>query len=169
MRRVLSVALCIGCGGRVGPSGGDATGSPDSGGTSGSEIIGEAGAGGSTDPGRPCDVIGAKRAASPSEMTQYCVCTLAGQVLLWRCYGPAPNAPRPQATCKNLLSVSGTGNGSCFVSWSNCSDSKDYSISCVSGDCNCLVQAQPTAFLEPRDTCPESKADFNMLCGWNLQ
>lgn len=154
--------LVASCGGAVpalADAGGDtpdASGSPTSGGGVG--------------PGPACDTPGERRPAAPSEMAQYCICSPMGEdLLIWECYGPPPSAPTPQATCNYTTVQPGTGNGSCVVSWEHCSDGQVYSLSCIDSVCYCLVQGQVTVNLEPLQSCPESEADLNSLCGWNLQ
>ena len=113
---------------------------------------------------------GQQRPAMPCEMAQVCICTPMGaEKSVWDCYGPSPSAPKPQATCNSTTVNPGTGQGSCYVSWQDCSDGHVYAIDCVETSCECLVQGQVTELLAPSSTCPEKKSDLNMLCGWDLQ
>lgn len=129
------------------------------------------GSGGSPAFGVTCDSVGARRPATPSEMAEYCICTaVAEEVVVWVCYGPSPTAVEPDATCLYTTVDPGTGDGSCYVSWKNCSDGQIYGMTCVDHDCHCLVEGTYTSVnLEPRDACPETKADLDALCGWSLQ
>jgi len=125
--------------------------------------------GGGPGVGPECTVEGDRRPAIPNERADYCVCSRSGENLIWHCYGPPSDAPKPEATCSYTTVNPGTGHGSCIVSWGNCSDSRIYLISCVERVCHCIVEGKVTFQLEPRDTCPEQKADVNVLCGWRLQ
>jgi hypothetical protein len=174
-----------GGGGMVsGSGGGGVVSGSDSGSTSGGATSASAGGGPQwTDAGPPAQIVcttqGQRRDATAEENAQYCVCEPVSQVegtqtttwLLWSCYGPSPSTPKPSPTTCTFTDVNpGSGDGSCWVNWSSCSNGKNYSFSCVDHYCKCLVQgASTTVFVEPRNSCPEDKASLNALCGWNLQ
>jgi hypothetical protein len=172
-------ALACGCGGRAKEPG--AVVSSSSGGTGsvnagsaddGSADAGSSGAVSGGNPGPPpaCVQAGTRRSATSAEMAQYCLCSpVGGDELAWECYGPSPTAARPETTCTYTSVNQGTGQGSCSVSWEKCSDAQVYAILCIDSYCQCTVQGIPTAMLAPMQTCPESKADLNALCGWKLQ
>ena len=164
------VALLISCGGNAqgdgpsAPSGG--AGMPGTGSGSGNaQAAGAAGASKPPPSEQVCANEGERREPRADEKAKYCVCE---KDLLWRCYGPAPDDTQAQAACSDVLVNQGS-NGSCLVIWQACSDGKLYSVSCVDRLCYCLIQGEPTAELEPRDSCPESLTDFNETCGWQLK
>jgi hypothetical protein len=177
----LASGFLLGCGGRAGSSRpppaaedtlegspGDAGGA-DAPGRSGTSEGGNV-SGGSPGLGPICDSAGTRRPATAAEMSQYCVCESMAEDLIWECYGPSPSASKPQATCMYTDVNPGTGQGSCFVNWSSCSDGNVYSFTCIDHVCNCFVQGKQTMFaIEARDTCPESKQELDTLCGWDLQ
>jgi hypothetical protein len=126
-------------------------------------------AGGSAGPPPACDDAGIRRAATPAEMAQYCLCTAMGEdELVWECYGPSPSAPKPQATCAYTTVNPGSGQGSCSVTWENCSDGKVYGVLCIESYCQCTVQGMASTQLGPMQTCPEDKGTLDSLCGWDL-
>lgn len=156
------VDLIGGCGGRSATTDQGLDGSA-------SGTNGDVSYGGSPGLGPSCDDAGARRDASPAEMSQYCVCTPKGEeFLVWECYGPSPSTPKPNASCP-YTTVNAGNDGSCYVSWEKCSDGQVYAISCVDTYCWCLVQGIETVQLEPMQGCPEDKNTLNQLCGWELQ
>ncbi len=171
----LICALTCACGGRSrGSPGGESSGAGSaiedaSAGAAVDDASGPNTSGGNPGPLPPCSPEGARRAATAGEMAQYCLCTSIGEDLAWECYGPPPTGAPPATTCTYSTEDPGTGQGSCYSSWEKCSDNKVYAISCVDSHCQCLVQGVPSAQLAPMQICPAQKADFNLLCGWNLQ
>lgn len=137
---------------------------------------GAPGAASATRPPRPAPTapadctIGDRRDAMGPEAAEakYCVCEAEDAVgKVWRCYGPAAGAPRPKADCSWSFVQPGDA-ASCFVSWSECSDGRVYSLSCVNRFCVCLVNGKAGAELEPGTRCPEEVSQLNELCGWSL-
>ncbi len=180
---VALAALAVACGGHTvdqptqDPSSGSSN--PSDSGSSGSSTAPfttmtgaaggmQAGPDGAPPPDAVCSAVGDRRNATPSEMAQYCVCEKDLTYLLWRCYGPSPSAPSPQASCTETL-VNPGSQGSCLVDWHMCSDGKTYALSCTGGaECYCLIDSRIAVTVPPMDMCPESKPELNKLCGWQL-
>ena len=172
--RLTPIWVGLACGGQTTNVGGDGSpaspeGSATAPGTTGGLASGEDG----SPPAQvTCDTAGERRDAAASEDAQYCVCEkdMAGafSYLLWRCYGPSPTGPAPQASCAETFMNPG-GQGSCTVDWNSCSDGHVYMVSCDNSICYCLVDGKVTVSLEALSSCPETKSQIDSLCGWKLQ
>lgn len=106
---------------------------------------------------------GERREAMAGEDGSECVCQDIG---FWACYGVSDSrAIGGDATCKDHLSIT---QGDCVKSWGNCDDRHTYMVTCPRGVCLCIVDATIVGELEPGTECPQSIAEANRACGWNL-
>lgn len=106
---------------------------------------------------------GERRVAAPTEEGNECVCIERG---FWDCYGVPPSRQvGGRASCKSQLTV---GGEQCDLTISDCSDTRTYSLRCLSDYCLCIVNAEPVGELEAGTPCITSIDDANRLCSWSL-
>lgn len=125
--------------------------------------------------GTECDQEDARRISA----NDYCVCEPAsagGPILEWHCYGPSTADPEqvggingaPAADCRQSDTV--PGEVSCVVTYANCLDGHVYSLSCIEGQCTCMVDGL-TSYTHPvrmYEGCP-TLLEVNAMCFWDVQ
>lgn len=120
-----------------------------------------------------CGSVGDQRPAEPGEPGEYCSCHSSGE---WRCYGRVPGSPpaggdgTAAPTCGALSAqVPKEDASNCYLLWSDCDDGRSsYAVSCIAGECWCLVDQVPWRRLEPPRDCPADLESVNAVCGWLL-
>lgn len=123
-------------------------------------------------PGEGCAPAGITRDPVGGEVGSYCRCQTDGR---WACYGPEPSEPGEGNSPLHPRCEAGfeqrtdQDDGSCLLSWSDCTDKHRYMFRCLSGSCLCLVDTEPTVELEPGTACVTALSEVNALCGWGLE